>query len=625
MLDILRRSRVARFAALGAIAALTAAGCSSTSTTSSSSTPAASGAKVPGGVVTIADVPGAQPDYIFPFVSIANISVYTAQQFQYLLYRPLYMFGGENSTSVSANYALSPADAPTYSGNTVTVNFKGWKWSDGESVDAKDMVFWLNMMEAEKANFYGYTPGLAPDNLVSYSATGPNTLTITTKTAYSSLWFTYNQLGMMTPMPEAWDVTSLGAAPGSGGCASDSAADKWAKCVAVYNFLTAQAKDSSTYASSPLWSVVDGPWKMSSFNSDGDITLVPNSSYSGSPKPSISELKYVSYADDSDIYTALKTGSLDIGQIPQNDLNPPASGAVLPSVNPLGSSYDLQAFYSYGFDYANPNYNGPNAALWKQLYVRQAFQELVDQPGMDKAIFHGYGYIESGAVPTEPVTQWLPSVEKENGGAGPYGFNISGATSLLTSHGWKNVGGVMTCESPGTGSNQCGAGIASGRKMSFNVDFASDITSSEQEAQVLKSDASQAGVQINLIGEHFDVILSNDVACNPGPKCTWDLAWAGGWAYDGPGWEPTGEPLFATGAGSNTSSYSDPQMDSLIHQTETSSSLSTFGSYASYVAQQLPFIWTPNVYDIIAVSAKLQGVAQNPDWDLLPEYWYWTK
>ena len=53
---------------------------------------------------------------------------------------------------------------------------KGWKWSNGETVDASDVVFWLNMMKAEPANYYGYVPGLLPDNLASYSATDANTI-----------------------------------------------------------------------------------------------------------------------------------------------------------------------------------------------------------------------------------------------------------------------------------------------------------------------------------------------------------------------------------------------------------------------------------------------------------------
>ena len=37
-------------------------------------------------------------------------------------------------------------------------------------------------------------------------------------------------------------------------------------------------------------------------------------------------------------------------------------------------------------------------------------------------------------------------------------------------------------------------------------------------------------------------------------------------------------------------------MDQLINATHTSSSLSVFHDYATYTAQQLPFIWTPNNY-----------------------------
>ncbi len=109
------------------------------------------------------------------------------------------------------------------------------------------------------------------------------------------------------------------------------------------------------------------------------------------------------------------------------------------------------------------------------------------------------------------------------------------------------------------------------------------------------------------------------------PKCTVQVFAFGGWDFNGPGFEPTGEPLFATGAGSNSGNYSDPQMDKLITATHTSSSMSTFHDYATYGAQQLPFIWAPNPYSIQAVSSKLHNVTFNPLYTLLPEYWYFTK
>src|SRR5215831_12040755 len=225
-----RKARLAAVAGMAAVAVVAAA-CSS----GGSAPPSSSGGTVvKGGTATVALPPSTTLNWIYPFYAITNASVYNGEQFQWLMYRPLYMFGSNTNNNVGINYSLSPANEPVYSdgGKTVTVTMKGWKWSNGETVDANGVIFWLNMMKAEaKDNFYGYAPGLIPDNLVSYSASDPNTVVIHLDKAYSSIWFTYNQLAEVTPMPAAWDVTAAGAAPGSGGCTTDTAADKWAKCV----------------------------------------------------------------------------------------------------------------------------------------------------------------------------------------------------------------------------------------------------------------------------------------------------------------------------------------------------------------------------------------------------------
>jgi peptide/nickel transport system substrate-binding protein len=568
-------------------------------------------------------------NWIWPYVPLTNASEYNAEGFEMLLYRPLYMFGN-NGPSVDVNYPISPASEPVYSadGKTVTITMKGWKWSNGETVDASDVVFWLNMMKAEPANYYGYVPGLLPDNLASYSATGPNTVVLHLKSPVSSIWFTYNQLAEITPMPAAWDVTAAGAASGSGGCATDTAADKWAKCTAVFNFLTAQAKNSKTYATNPLWGVVDGPWKLSNFSTaaSGPVTsFVPNATYSGSPKPQLANMTYYAYTDDTTEFTALKTGQLDVGYIPPQDLPTVTGSQILPTTNPAGSNYALSPNYAFGIQYFLINFNNPTLGpAYKQLYVRQAIQELIDQDGMIKSVDRGYGYPTSGGVPTQPKSQWVPSVQSQNGGQGPYAFSVANATALLTSHGWKNVGGVMTCQSAGTGSSQCGAGVTAGTKLSMSMDYATGIQSFQEEVAVIKSDMAQAGIQMNLVPQSFDTIIGESAPCKPGPKCNWDILNFGGWNFNGPGFEPTGEPLFATGAGSNSGSYSDATMDKLINLTHTSSSLSVFQQYATYLAEQLPYIWMPNAYAVQAVSTKLANVGFNPLATLLPEYWNFT-
>jgi peptide/nickel transport system substrate-binding protein len=564
--------------------------------------------------------------WIFPFYAITNSSVYNSEQFQWLMYRPLYMFGNNTNDNVGINYPLSPANAPTYSngGKTVVVNMKGWKWSDGSTVDAKSVVFFMNMVEAEKANWYATTPGLLPDNVTSYKITGPNQVTFQLNKAYSSIWFTYNQLAELTPMPEAWDVTSLSASPGSGGCATDTAADGWAKCKAVYTFMTAQSKQSATYATSKLWAVVDGPWKLSAYNSNGNVTFVPNPKYSGSPKPQLAALKIVPFTADSTEYTALKTGQIDVGYIPKQDAPPKPANSALPATNPLGSGYNLQPFYSFGIYYAQPNFNNPTVGFMvRQLYMRQALQEVFDQPGIDKAIFRGYAVPNSGPAPnTPPNNQWQPAAQRLNSLQGPYPFSVSKAKSLLTSHGWTLQGGVMTCQDPA----KCGTGITQGQQAKFTFNYATGNAAVTAQWQTYKSDASKAGIDINLVGQTFNTIIGESAPCAPmGPKCNVQVFAFGGWAYNGPGFEPTGEPLFATGAGSNSGNYSNPQMDNLITATHTSNDIATFHNYATYGAQQLPFIWSPNPYGIEAVSSKLHNVTFNALYTTLPEYWYFTK
>jgi peptide/nickel transport system substrate-binding protein len=616
-----RMQRLAGVAVV-AVAAMVAAGCSSSSTP-----PSSTGKAVKGGTASIALPAGITYNWIFPFYAITNASVYNGQQFQWLLYRPLYMFGNNTNTSVTINYPLSTANPPVYSngGKTVSVTMKGWKWSDGSAVDAKSLLFYMNMVEAEKTNWYAYSKGLLPDNVVSYRATGSNTVTFQLNRPYSTLWYTYNQLAELTPMPLAWDVTKLGGTPGSGGCAADSAADGWAKCKAVYTFLTAQSKQAGSYATSPLWKVVDGPWKLSSFSTDGHVTMVPNTAYSGPVKPKLSAIKFVPFTSDSAEYTALKTGAVNVGNIPTQDLPPKPVSSPLPSTDPLGSGWTLQPFYSYGIQYAQLNFNNPQIGFMvRQLYVRQALQYIVDQPGISKAIWRGYATPTSGPAPTTLPDLYAPPIQTENGGVGPYPFSIAKAKSLLTSHGWSEVGGVMTCQDPA----KCGTGIKKGQQLKLTFVYSTGVAAATASWQAIKSDASKAGIAINLVGQSFNTIIGESAPCAPmGPKCNVQVFAYGGWAYDGPGFEPTGEPLFATGAGSNSGNYSNPTMDNLITATHTNSSLSVFHQFATFTAQQLPYMWvpSPNPYEIIAVTNKLHNVKFNALFTLLPEYWYFTK
>ena len=97
------------------------------------------------------------------------------------MYRPLYWFGGHNDQPTLDYGPVRQPRAPKYAadGKSVTISLKPWKWSNGEGVNADDVVFWMNMVKAEKANWAGYLPGAFPDNVTKVTKVDDRTVKLT--------------------------------------------------------------------------------------------------------------------------------------------------------------------------------------------------------------------------------------------------------------------------------------------------------------------------------------------------------------------------------------------------------------------------------------------------------------
>jgi peptide/nickel transport system substrate-binding protein len=207
-----------------------------------------------------------------------------------------------------------------------------------------------------------------------------------------------------------------------------------------------------------------------------------------------------------------------------------------------------------------------------------------------------------------------------------YPYSITTAKNLLESHGWKMVNGVMTCENPGTASNQCGAGISKGLALALNLQYASGSQALTQEMEALQSAAAKVGIKVNLSEAPFNTVENNATPCS-GSSCTWQMEnWGGGWVYS-PDYYPTGGEIFATGAASNNGSWNDSTTNTLINETHTSSNAQqALDAYQNYMARALPVVFTPSpVYEIAAISNNLKGVTLNPYLNITPEQWYLTK
>jgi peptide/nickel transport system substrate-binding protein len=574
---------------------------------------------VSGGTATFAELPATTPNYIFPFTSSAYISVSNTDLFQYLLYRPLYWYG--TGSDPTMNTSLSVANYPTFSngGKTVTITLKHYMWSNGQPVTAQNVEFWINMEQAVGDVDYGAYTGFPNTEVTSMKAASPTELVLTLNKAYNPTWFAYNDLSQITPMPEAWDRT----ASGPSHC-STTVSD----CAAVYKYLDAQSRNLSGYVGSPLWSIVDGPWKLTGFNADGLVTMVPNKSYTGPVKPKLAEFEELPFTTDAAEYDVLRapssSGKVDVGYIPSEDLPAkPANAAV--GGNPL-SGYNLAPWYQWGISFYTMNEQdtiGDHGAILRQLYFRQAMAYLMNEQAVIQGPLKGYAFPTVGPVASNPVTTWLsPQLKAGN----PFPYDPTKAKSLLASHGWSVApGGTTTCTDP----SLCGAGITKGTTLSFTFAFSTGLAWLQAELTQLQSNAAALGIKLNLKPEPFNTVVGGDsgncvVAKIP---CNWDMAdWGLGWSFY-PDVEPTGETLFICGAIANSGGYCDKNDDSLIDQTLTSGNLSLMYNWQDFLQTQLPVEWQPNApYQITEVADNLKGVTpQESTLNITPENWYFVK
>jgi len=617
----------------------------------------------PSGTYTVPFV-SATATNLMPFSPAGQNTVYNVSDVQAPMYRPMLWMG--KGSDITIQNDLSLVQSPVFStvgGNTViTINTKGWNWSNGagqtEPVDARSLMFWFNMDKAEASNYANYIPGFGlPDQVKNVVVTSANVLTVTMSGVFNSMWLTYNFLTSVVPMPLAWDITSTGATPGSGGCsnatweATASGSDKIVDtdpCVKVFNYL--ESEDVPAHQNDSLWKWSDGPWRLGTWGvangaATGNISLVPNASYNGPVKAKFAKVQFIPYATETAEIAALQAGKLDAGGVLPTDVTkasaPGQVGTNLPSLKL--SNFTPRSGGSWSFDYALYNFgtsaggsDNPHPISVKgdayseinQLYIRQALQYGVDQLGIIKHAMNGYGVPTYGAIPV------VPASPESKGITNSYPYSVSKGTALLKAHCWTiNTSKASVCSSANTGYDPtfgCGSAkypILSGVKLRINMLWASgspvtqEIVNSEQAAW------ASEGIEVDTTSATANTVASVVF----GGSNDWQIGWYGGWIY-APDYYPSGELIFATGAMSNNGGFSDANMDKLISDTtlgtlalnEPDAAVVVNGvkqSYAQYTADILPGLWQPTSLGVGELSKKIKGaLAVSPLGNFMPEY-----
>jgi peptide/nickel transport system substrate-binding protein len=565
------------------------------------------GTPASGGTIVAGQLTGQTPTDIFPIINGATCSTDT---FQFVADQYIPLYYGPKGGTPAIDSTLGAAEPAKFSDSdkTVTITIKpGLKWSDGKPVTGEDVAFdyylLLAASKASPANFCQYaSPTLFPFNVKSVSYKGA-TVTMHLKSSVNPTWFIDNQLqdtnGGMYPLPsQDWNVTKSG-----------QHVNDWATnpkdALSIYENLsnTNGADSPKQFATSPFWKVVDGGFKLQSFNTTNDsYVLTPNPSYGLKPKPNFT-FEENTFTSSTALVDAMESGSVEIGQIDAGTQLP-----VIPTLTAKGFSvFGAPEWGWFGGFFNFKDTTDDFNKVVAQPYIRGVFAELTNETEIANDIYHGWAVPAYGPVASAPKSPYLTAASTKAN----YPYNPSKAVATLKAHGWSvKPGGETTCAKPGTGASECGAGIPKGTPIKFvwaNQPESASATG-VLESYAFGSEAKKAaGIDVTFQTKTFDFLTQNYNNQNPAAKkyqSDWGVNNYGGINSD---YYPTQEGVMNTTGALNMGAYADPKANALMEKSTTSPSLSAIQAEVKYFAQQMPVLYMPVQDWITAVSNKVGG------------------
>ncbi|PSR21335.1 MAG: ABC transporter substrate-binding protein [Sulfobacillus acidophilus] len=557
------------------------AACGSTTTHSTS----ASTSKTTVNTAVIGLSPQSSPNWFFPVLSVQDYTDLNTQV-ESLMYMPLLYINGQDQVQFSRSLASGISVSHDDTVYTIRLGHQ-WKWSNGDPVTAQDVVFTWNISKAASTLsnspwlYGGVGIGGVPSGWKSVTAQGKYTVVVTLTKPANPTEFELNGLSQIMPAPaSAWNKYPT-------------------NMVRELRYIESIANSPSN----PAYRVVDGPYQFSSMSPNNYWDFVPNPHFDGH-RSTLKKVVLQYEASSTSEFDQLKSGTVNVGFLPPS----------LWKVRKQLTGDRMVSSYVWGFNFLQLNFSpkapGNMGTILSNLYVRQALQMGVNQPGIIKTLFHGQGVVENGPIPPEPKTSFYdPALNTP-----VYPYNPAQGKKLLEDHGWHEVNGVMTRD---------------GQKLAFTLTYTSGSDTYESIVQLLKSSWAQEGIDVTLDSMPFDNVVGEAVPSDPTKwvMLNWGGALSWSWTYE-PDYFPTGTGLFNTGAANNPGLYNSPTMNKLLAALDgpatTAQTQSRLYAYEKYAAIDLPVIWLPYDPMLSEYSKYLGGIAKsfNPIEDLYyPNYW----
>ena len=363
------------------------------------------------------------------------------------------------------------ADSYTIDSTGTVYTFKlhqGAKWSDGQPVKAADFVYGFQRLldprlAAPYASFYYSIKNGATVNAMDPKATGIDAALQT--------------LGLKAVDDNTFQIT-LEAPAGY----FKWVASLWTSAPVRQDIVQKYGKDSSgndkwgAVAAAAAQTVVgNGLFKISEDVPKDHVTLVPNTSYSGSqPKPTLTKITEYFIDDETVAYAKYKSGELDMVGVPLADTDAVRSSPELVTVPAL-------TVFWVDINVTKAPFDNPK--------VRLAFSQAFDRDLFIKNIEKGRGLAATSLIP-KGMRNYRPDLGT------PQAFNAATAKQTLASAGvsassLNGVKFIYNANSPST--KQVAEFLQAQFKTNLGVDVILDATDSKTVSKRLKTGDYQFG------------------------------------------------------------------------------------------------------------------------------------
>lgn len=494
---------------------------------------------------TATDVGLAAPININSILPIVNNQSVSNAQVIADLYPPLLSIG--HKITIRWRQSLARSIRVTDHDTHFWIRLRHWKWSDGRPITAAEVAYSFTLMRDFGPRYLNYSIGGIPMVVRRVRLLGPHRLLVVTHHPVNPRWFELNGLTQFQALPRfAW------------------------KGLSVDELYNEQTEPS-------LVRVVDGPYRLAKFVLGREVVLVRNPAYSG-PPGHFHRLVYAMYTSSEGAFWALRSGHLDIGNVPH---------ALYRARGLLRHMKSCITNGGFGINYIVLNFVNPRVAFFHELALRRALEYAINQKLMIRVAFNGFGTPGFSPVPGSPPTYLSPLLRRLTDHPSLM-YRPNHARALLRSLGWRRR--------PGRGwvrRNRAGVPLR------FTMLFPSGSRTQIIVADIIKQEWEKIGVDVRLRQIPFNLLLAKLEV----PHGHWSAALIA-WDYE-PDYYPTGEGLFNTHGGTNYGHYSNPTLDRLIRATNVEPGRAPLYAYERFMMRHLPVLFVPLQGNLVKYRAGL--------------------